>query len=431
MNQSGDVSSSVDQDVPVLTNVTRSSEFLGWIGVISQHLPSPDISNVPSWIAASATAVGVLYAKRTWNARHGLWTNADLDAMINHYCNHPPPITLSHVIQGQDNTTLRLPLNPDVGDLIERNLITLIEGGPGEGKTTQVLRTLFDERFQTSIGQRPLILMGSFRNANLKTELLSRFFGNYKFPFTVADYKTLLRDVVKRAVDRKIPVYIVADDVQQVVDTDPDGEVGGAAQSFFGTLMLLSLKYQDQVKMVYIASRMFSLDLSKFSGHDGRIEDYQWSYDPKLLRDTLEQSNNRTIVAHLDKLPDMFGSRIQDYIRLMRLMKNVDNEEAYEDAVKQMKDECRNNIKNALSAVMKVHGVAGAAEAHKLLTKLLEKQGKAVSSVGIADPNIVDILVRSNIIHATPDVIWASRLMSFVFEERYDEFAEFSHKQTS
>ena len=275
---------------------------------------------------------------------------ADLNAMIDHYRNQPPPFVLSECIQDQGKTPLLFPLNPVLGDLLERENVILIEGGEAEGKTTQVFRTLFDERFQTSTEQRPLILMGSFRRT--PTDLLSRFFFGYQFPFKVTDYKTLLRDVVKRAVDQKIPVYIVADDVQQVVDIYPDGKVGDAAQRFFGTLMQLSLDYPDQVKIVHIASRMFSQDLRTFCGRDERFHAYQWSYDPALIRSTLEQSNNPMIVRHLDELLGMFGSRIQYYIQLMELMNKVDNEEDYQAAVKKMKDKCRDNIHWAFYALM-------------------------------------------------------------------------------
>jgi len=359
------------------------------------------------------------------------WTPDDLDAVINHYCDQSPPIVLSESIQDEKNNTLLFPLNPVLGDLLEHKNLILIEGGPGEGKTTHVFRTLLDKRSQTSTGQRPLILMGSFRRTPLKTDLLSRFFVKYPFPFKVTDYDALLSAVVERAVEKNIPVYIVTDDVQQVVDMYPDGKVGVEAQNFFGSFMELSLKYKGRVKIVHISSRMFSQDLRKFSGHNERFHAHQWSYDPALLRPTLEQSNNRMIVRHLDDLLGMFGSRIQDYIRLMELMNNDDNEEVYQAAVKKMKDECRDKIESALSAVKKVYRVAGAAQGHQLLTKLLEEQGKAVSSVNIADPNIVDILVRSNIIHANPRVIWASHFTSFVFKERYNEFAGFSGKQTS
>jgi len=459
MNQSVDVSSSVDQGVPLATNVTSSSESLGWIGDISQHLPPLEtVQNVLPSFVGTLQAIGAVliafwglgvqrqqnhtqkqqFALATQNhaATLGLWTADDLDAMINHYRDQPPPIELSKYIQDEKKNTLRFPLNPVLGDLLEHNDVLLIEGGPGEGKTTQVLRTLFDKCSQTSTGQRPLILTAGFRDADPETKFLSLFFGNYQFPFEVTDYKILLRDVVKRAVDKNIPVYIVTDDVQQVVDMYPHGEVVTAAQSFFGTLMKLSLNYPDHVKIVHIASRMFSQDLLKFSGHRTRFRAYQWSYDPTLLCSTLEQSNNPMIVRHLDELLDMFGSRIQEYIELMKRMNeigngDVDNEKVYQAAVNKMKDECRDEIESALSAVKKVHRVAGAAQGHKLLTKLLEEQGKAVSFVNIADPNIVDILVRSNIIHANPRVTWASRFTSFVFEERYDEFAGFSGKQTS
>ena len=412
MNQSVDVSSSVDQDVPVVTNVTSSSEFLGWIGDISQHLLSPEPGEVPSWLTTLAIIIGVSYAKRELYAHLGFWTDGDLDAMINHYCNQPPPLELSQSIRDQDKNTLLFPLNPDLGDLLEHRNVILIEGGPGEGKTTQVIRTLFDERFHTSTGQRPLILVG-------------------KFPFEVNDFKTLLPALVKRAMDRKIPVYIVTDDVQQVVDTCPDGKIGDATQSFFGTLMQLSLKYPGRVKIVYIASRMFSQDLSEFSGHDARFHTYQWRYDPALLRSTLEQSNNPVIVRHLDELLDMFGSRIQDYIRLMKLVNDVDNEEAYQTTVKQMKDKCRDQIKSALSAVNGAHNVAGAAQAHKLLSTLLEEQGEILAPELIANDKIIKILVHSNIIHANPAVTWASRFTSVVFKERYDDFAQYSGKKTS
>ena len=453
MNQSVDASSSVVQDVPVVANVTSSSESFSWLRDIDQHLPYPYTGVVAFCVGVFAPIATVwcsvrmlsVYLKQLNTQKQHLdldtqkhaatlrekWTAGDLDAIIDHYRDQPLPIVLSESIQDEKKNTLRFPLNPAVDKLLKHRNVLLIEGGPGEGKTTQVFRTLLDKCSPTSTGQRPLILLASFRGADLKTDFLSRFFVKYPFPFKVTNYEALLSAVVERAVDKNIPVYIVTDDVQQVVDMYPVGNVGDAAQSFFGTLMQLSLNYPGRVKIVHIASRMFSGDLRKFSGHRTRFEDYQWSYDPKLLRDTLERSNNRMVVGHLGKLLEMFGSRIQDYIRLMELMNDVDNEEAYEDAVKKMKDECRDEIEIALSAVKKVHGVAGAAEAHKLLTKLLEEKGKAVSSVNIADTNIVDILVRSNIIHANPRVIWASRFTGFVFMERYKEFAGFSGKQTS
>ena len=430
MNQSVYVSPSVDQDVPVTTNVTSSSELLGWISDISQHPLSPEPGQVLSFFATSAAIATAVYATRTFYAHLGLWTRGHLDAIINHYRDEPPKLVLSESIQDEEKNTLVFPLNPNVGKLIKQKNVLLIEGGPGEGKTTQVFRTLLDKCSQTSTGQRPLILLASFRGADLKTKFLSRFFVKYPFFFKVTNYEALLSAVVKRAVDKKIPVYIVTDDVQQVVDMYPVGNVGDAAQSFFGTLMQLSLDYPKHVKIVHIANRMFSQDLSKFSGHMGRLHAYQWSYDPTLFRSTLEQSNNRTIVRHVDELLGMFGSKIQDYIGLMELMDNVDNEEAYQAAVKQMKDTRTNDIMSALSAVKKVYRVAGAAEAHKLLTELLEEQGKAVSPVNIADPNIVDILVRSNIIHSKPTVTWASRFTSFVFKERYNEFVGFRGKST-
>jgi len=431
MNQSVYVSPSVDQDVPVTTNVTSSSELLGWIGDISQHPLSPEPGQVLSFFATSAAIATAVYATRTFYAHLGLWTRGHLDAIINHYRDKPPQIVLSESIQDKEENTLLFPLNPVLGKLIEQNNVLLVEGGPGEGKTTQVFRTLLDKCSQTSTGQRPLILLASFRGADLQAKFLSRFFAKYPFLFKVTNYEALLSAVVERAVDKKIPVYIVTDDVQQVVDMYPDGKVDDAAQSFFGTLMQLSLKYSGRVKVVHISSRMFSQDLSEFSGHEDRFHAYQWSYDSALFRSTLEQSNNRMIVCHVNELLDMFGSRIQNYIRLMELMDKVDNEKAYEAAVNQMKDKHRKKIKRALSAVREVHGVAGAVQAHKLLTTLLKEKGKIDAPEYIADPKIVKILVRSNIIHANPDVIWASRLTGFVFKERYDEFAFFSGKSTS
>ena len=449
MNQSVDISPSVDQGLPVATNITSSSESLGWIGDLSQRLASLETAQVVQAFAASVAIGSALYAMWTYGVslqrlaldrqKYGaplreMWTDDDLDAIIDHYRAQPLPIKLSKFIQDQGTTPLLFPLNPDVSDLLEYHDVLLIEGGSGEGKTTQVFRTLFDKCSQTSTEQRPLILTGSFRNARLTSELLSYFFVNYQFPFKVTDYEKLLRFVLKRAMDKSIPVYIVSDDAQQVVDMHPDGEVGPKAQSFFATLMLLSWDYP--VKIVHIANRMFSHDLDRCPGHNSRFHAYQWSYDPALLRSTLEQSNNPMIVRHLDELLGMFGTTIQNYIQLMELMDeigngDVDNEEVYQAAVKQMKDKCRDDIENALYAVGRVDKVAGAAEGHKLLTKLLEEQGKSVSSVRIAHPKIVRNLVRSNIIHGYADVTWASRFTSVVFKERYDEFAPFIGKSTS